>query len=129
MYINGEWVHSKATTTYSTLVPYHRESWAVIPSATDDDVHDAIDATDFAFTKVWKNTVRNMVKKLFTHSLRFTIQNIPADCIQSSGIFNLHYLTKLVIIFASFSGSPYFSFPSAMLFIRNDMFFASMRIV
>ena len=42
---------------------------------------------------------------------------------------DLRYLIKFVLTGGSFSGSPYFSLPSAMLFIRKVIFRASVLIV
>lgn len=41
----------------------------------------------------------------------------------------LPYLIKFVLQNSSFSGSPNFSLPSAMLLIRNTIFLASVRMV
>ena len=58
--------------------------------------------------------------------IKWACDNLP---VPTNHIFVFFYLTKFVSWCSSFSGKPYFSFPSAILFMRNAIFLARTLIV
>lgn len=65
LYINGEWVESQSSDVYDSVNPATGEVIATFPSATPEEVTNAIESAQAAF-QVWKNVpVRDKAKYLF----------------------------------------------------------------
>ena len=75
----------------------------------------------------------HMRRMRYIHHSLLLSQIIPPcifySCSIPCSVKYIHYRMKFVPILSSFSGNPYASFPSAILFIRKVIFLASVRII
>lgn len=75
LFIDGNWTDGSDRTTFPAVNPFNRETWAVIPAATEADVNAAVAAARRAYETKWRRT---------TGVERATLLNRLADLIEQN---------------------------------------------